>query len=151
MGDAPDQKIAEFLLCELEKAEENSLIVLPEYSNAGGISDPESEKKAMPRVKAMLEKAASVAKEKSAYVAINVLENRDGHIKNSTYLFNKKGEIGFVYDKVQLNYLERVGIKQGNFVQILARLNSHKTEVGSKNIIQNSVIVRDISIIKTSL
>lgn len=57
----------------------------------------------------------------------------------------------FVYDKVQLNYLERVGIKQGNFVQILARLNSHKTEVGSKNIIQNSVIVRDISIIKTSL
>lgn len=55
----------------------------------------------------------------------------------------------FVYDKVQLSYLERVGIKQGNFVQILARLNSHKTEIGSKNIIQNNVIVRDISVIKT--
>lgn len=55
----------------------------------------------------------------------------------------------FVYDKVQLAYLERVGIKQGNFVQLLARLNSHKTEVGNKNIIQNSVIVRDISVIKT--
>lgn len=55
----------------------------------------------------------------------------------------------FVYDKVQLAYLERVGIKQGNFVQLIARLNSHKTEVGNKNIIQNSVIVRDISVIKT--
>lgn len=55
----------------------------------------------------------------------------------------------FVYDKSLLNYLERVGIKQGNFAQVLARLNSHKTEVGGKNIIQNSVIARDISIIKT--
>lgn len=55
----------------------------------------------------------------------------------------------FVYDKPLLTYLERVGLKQGNFVQILARLNSHKTEVGNKNIIQNSVIARDISVIKT--
>ena len=55
----------------------------------------------------------------------------------------------FVYDKPMLAYLERVGLKQGNFVQVLARLNSHKTEVGNKNIIQNSVIVRDISVIKT--
>ena len=56
----------------------------------------------------------------------------------------------FVYDKAQLEYLERVGLKQGNRVQILARLNSHKTEIGSKNIIQNSVITRDISVIKTN-
>ncbi len=38
MGENPDEKIAEFLIRELWKAEKDSLIVLPEYSNAGGIS-----------------------------------------------------------------------------------------------------------------
>lgn len=42
-GDNPDGKIANFLLGELKKAPTGSLIVLPEYSNAGGISDIESE------------------------------------------------------------------------------------------------------------
>lgn len=89
VGDNPDEKIAEFLIKELEKAEKDSLIILPEYSNAGGVSDVESEKAAMPRAKVMLKKAAAVAKEKSAYVAINVLEERNGDMKNSTYLFDK--------------------------------------------------------------
>lgn len=93
MGEEPDEKIAIFLIGELEKAEENSLILLPEYSNAGGISDAESEKAAMPRAKSMLKKASLVAKEKSAYVAINVLEERNSKIKNSTYLFDKNGNI----------------------------------------------------------
>ena len=84
MGDNPDEKIADFLINETKKVGENGLIVLPEYSNAGGISDAESEKAAMPRAKAMLKKAGEIAKEKSAYVAINVLEQRDGKIKNST-------------------------------------------------------------------
>ena len=101
-GEKPDERIAEFLLNELEKAEENSLTVLPEYSNAGGVSDIESEKKAMPRAKEMLEKASKIAKEKSAYIAINVLEERDGSIKNSTYLFNREGKTAFVYDKIHL-------------------------------------------------
>ena len=90
IGDNPDEKIADFLMNELQKAEKGSLIVLPEYSNAGGISDIESEKAALPRANKMLEMAATVAKEKSAYVAINVLEDRSGEIKNSTYLFDKK-------------------------------------------------------------
>ena len=101
-GEKPDERIAEFLLNELEKAEENSLTVLPEYSNAGGVSDIESEKKAMPRAKEMLKKASKIAKEKSAYIAINVLEERDGSIKNSTYLFNREGKTAFVYDKIHL-------------------------------------------------
>ena len=45
-GDNPDEKIANFLIEELEKAEKDCLIVLPEYSNAGGLSDEEREKKA---------------------------------------------------------------------------------------------------------
>ena len=101
-GEKPDERIAEFLLNELEKAEENSLTVLPEYSNAGGVSDIESEKKAMPRAKEMLKKASKIPKEKSAYIAINVLEERDGSIKNSTYLFNREGKTAFVYDKIHL-------------------------------------------------
>lgn len=102
MGENPDEKIANFLLDELKKAEKDSLIVLPEYSNAGGISDIESEKKAMPRAKMMLEKAISIAKENGAYVAINLLEERDQKIYNSTYLIDKNGNIAFVYDKIHL-------------------------------------------------
>ena len=34
VGDNPDEKIADFLINELQKAEKDSLIVLPEYSNA---------------------------------------------------------------------------------------------------------------------
>ncbi len=56
-GENPDEKIAEFLLNQLEKTQENWLTVLPEYSNAGGVSDVESEIKAMDRAKMMLEKS----------------------------------------------------------------------------------------------
>ncbi len=101
-GEHPDVKIADFLMEELEVIEENSLAVLPEYSNAGGISDAESERKAMPRAKDMLEKASEIAKRKSSYIAINVLEQRDGEVKNSTYLFDKMGEVAFIYDKIHL-------------------------------------------------
>jgi len=115
MGDNPDEKIAEFLINELEKVEKDSLIVLPEYSNAGGISDIESEIKAMPRAKAMLKSSSAVAKENSAYVAINVLEERDGGIKNSTYLFDKQGDIAFVYDKIHLPPSEiALGVQYGD-------------------------------------
>jgi len=114
MGDKPDEKIANFLINELEKTEKNSLVVLPEYSNAGGVSDAESEIAAMPRAKIMLEKASMVAKEKTAYVAINVLEARDKHIKNSTYLFDKQGKIAFIYDKIHLPPSEiALGIERG--------------------------------------
>ena len=100
---------------ELEKVQKDSLVVLPEYSNAGGISDAKSEKAAMPRAKVMLEKAAFVAKEKSAYVAINVLEERNGKIKNSTYLFDKEGNTAFVYDKIHLPPSEvALGVERGN-------------------------------------
>ncbi len=115
MGDNPDEKIADFLITELQKVEKDSLIVLPEYSNAGGISDIESEKAAMPRAKEMLKNAAAMAKEKFAYVAINVLEDRNGGIRNSTYLFDKKGEISFVYDKIHLPPSEiALGVKYGD-------------------------------------
>ncbi len=101
-GENPDEAIAAFLLTELEKTAPESLIVLPEYSNAGGTSDMERERRAMPRAKEMLCVAARVAKEKGAYVAINVLEERDGKIRNSTYLFGKDGHPAFVYDKIHL-------------------------------------------------
>lgn len=101
-GERPDEKIADFLINELEKIDDGSLAVLPEYSNAGGNSDAESERAAMPRAKEMLKKAAEIAKKKAAVVAINVLEVREGKIKNSTYLFDKTGEIAFIYDKIHL-------------------------------------------------
>lgn len=114
IGDHPDARIADFLIDELQKVPVDSLIVLPEYSNAGGISDAESERKAMPRAKDMLLKAAEVASKKSAYVAINVLEERHGKIKNSTYLFDKTGKVAFVYDKIHLPPSEiLLGVERG--------------------------------------
>lgn len=115
MGEAPDEEIAEFLMNELRKAEPDSLVVLPEYANAGGISDIESEKRAMPRADRMLKEAAQIAKEKGAYVAINVLQERNGNIQNSTYLFDKKGNTAFVYDKIHLPPSEiALGVKYGD-------------------------------------
>ncbi|MBR6765455.1 MAG: carbon-nitrogen hydrolase family protein [Clostridia bacterium] len=115
MGEAPDEKIKDFLYGELDKTEENSIIVLPEYSNAGGLSDKESELRALPRAKEMLKKASDKARERSAYVVINVLEERDSKIKNSTYLFNKNGEIEFIYDKIHLPPSElALGVERGS-------------------------------------
>ncbi len=111
----PDERIAKFLCEELKRVEENSLIVLPEFSNAGGLSDAESVLKALPRAKEMLHKASLIAKEKSAYIAINVLEEREGTIKNSTYLFDKNGDVSFVYDKIHLPPAEvSLGLERGS-------------------------------------
>lgn len=114
-GENPDEKISEFILSELEKVPEGGLIVAPEYSNAGGLSDAENEIKALPRAEIMLKKASEIAERKSAYVAINVLEQRDGKIKNSTYLFDKKGNVSFIYDKQHLPPSEvKLGVSRGN-------------------------------------
>lgn len=115
MGENPNKKIAKFLLEELEKVNKDALIVLPEYSNAGGLNDIESELKAISCAKDMLKQASEIAKEKSAYVAINVLEKRQDEIKNSTYLFDKNGKTAFVYDKIHLPPSEiDLGVKHGD-------------------------------------
>lgn len=114
-GENPDEKIADFLLGQLEIVTPGGLILLPEYSNAGGISDIESELAALPRAKIMLEKTAEIAKIKKAYISINVLERRNEKIKNSTYLFGKNGEILFIYDKQHLPPSEiKLGVEAGN-------------------------------------
>lgn len=101
-GEKPDETIAQFLIDSLSDAPEGGLIVLPEYSNAGGISDPELEIAAMPRAEKMRAAAERAAKQNRAYVAVNVLEVRDGKRRNSTYLYTPSGEVGFVYDKQHL-------------------------------------------------
>ncbi|MBQ7045017.1 MAG: carbon-nitrogen hydrolase family protein [Clostridia bacterium] len=110
----PDQTIADFLLSELKNAD-SDLIVLPEYSNAGGISDKESLLSAIPRAEDMLNQASLTARQKCAFVAINVLQQRGGKIKNSTYLFDKNGDTAFIYDKIHLPPSEvSFGIERGN-------------------------------------
>ena len=37
MGERPDETIAQFLMNEMDQVKEGALIVLPEYSNAGGM------------------------------------------------------------------------------------------------------------------
>lgn len=114
-GEHPDETISKFLLRALEEVPRGGLILAPEYSNAGGLSDAESERRALPRAEMMLEQASAIAKRKEAYVSINVLEERDGEIKNSTYLFDKAGEVAFVYNKQHLPPSElKLGVTAGN-------------------------------------
>lgn len=100
-GEEPDEKIAEFLLREMENAP-GDLVVLPEYSNAGGLSDPEKELAALPRAEKMFREVSRVAKEQKKYIAVNFLEERQEGLRNSTYLFDRKGQVAFVYDKIHL-------------------------------------------------
>lgn len=102
VGEQPDEKNAAYLIEQLEKVTPGELIVLPEYSNAGGLSDPEAERAALPRAKEMLAVASRIAAARKACVSINVLEERQGEIKNSTYLFDTWGQVAFIYDKQHL-------------------------------------------------
>ena len=114
-GEAPDAAIAEFLMGELRGVQPGALIVLPEYSNAGGLSDAERELRALPRAEEMRKTAAEVAKKQGAYVAIHCLEEREGKRKNSKYLFDPRGEIAFVYDKIHLPPSEvALGVEPGS-------------------------------------
>ena len=72
-GQHPDAAIADFLLQEAEKAEPGSLVVLPEYANAGGLSQPEKLLSALPRADQMLKQVEELAARKGIYVSINVL------------------------------------------------------------------------------
>lgn len=115
MGENPDAKVAEFLKAQLKTLAQGGLMVLPEYSNAGGLSDAESELRALPRAKEMLAAASEAAREKAAFVAVNVLEEREGSIRNSTYLFGKDGKAAFVYDKIHLPPSEvQLGVAYGD-------------------------------------
>jgi len=114
-GDRPDETIAGFLMEQVKAAPAGSLIVLPEYANAGGLHDAESELRALPRAEEMLREAAAQAKEKGIYVAINVLQRREEILRNSTWLFGKDGNAAFVYDKVHLPPAEvKLGITRGD-------------------------------------
>lgn len=114
-GDEPDGVIADFLLQEAAKVEAGGLVVLPEYANAGGLSDPERELCALSRAVEMRKRCAEIAAQKRAYVVINVLERREGKLKNSTYLYNKNGEVAFIYDKIHLPPSEvALGVERGD-------------------------------------
>ena len=99
---------------QTQQVEQGGLIVLPEYANAGGLSEKEKEIAALPRAEKMLACCGEIAKARQAYVAINVLQKRGEDIYNSTYLFNKQGEAVFVYDKIHLPPSEiALGVRHG--------------------------------------
>ncbi len=113
-GELPDEKIAEFLKDAMQSAEKGELIVLPEYSNAGGLSDPDAILAAAKRTPQLLAFASEIAKGKSCYIAINVLEAREEKLWNSTYLFDTCGKVAFIYDKIHLPPSEvKLGIAYG--------------------------------------
>ncbi len=113
-GEEPDKKIREFLNSKLEASIKGELIVLPEYSNAGGLSDANKILSAILYANELKEFSSKIAKEKECYVSVNVIEKREEKIYNSTYLFNTKGETSFIYDKIHLPPAEvKLGINYG--------------------------------------
>ena len=114
-GDNPDKKIAEFIIEQMNSASKNSILVLPEYCNAGGLTNKDEELKALGRAQEMKNIASEIAKERNCYLAINVLESREDRIFNSTYLYGKDGKKKFVYDKIHLPPAEiNLGVQYGN-------------------------------------
>jgi len=97
-----DFHIREYVSEQLKNVKEGSLVLFPEYVNAGGPPTRAMLNSAMPTANDLLKACSDTAREKSAMVAINVLEKREGIPRNSTYLFGKKGETVFVYDKQHL-------------------------------------------------
>ncbi len=111
----PDESIRKFITAALDKAPENGIILFPEYSNAGGLSDIDSERRAMAYAGELLAYAAAAAKRKNCIVGINVLEEKLGVAKNRTYLYNKDGTIAFVYDKQHIPPSEiELGVRMGD-------------------------------------
>ena len=111
----PCENVRKYLLDKLSTLEEDEILVLPEYSNAGGTSDPEIEKENFKYADEMKKSCSKKAKEKSAYVSVNVVEERKGVLRNSTYLYGKDGKAVFIYDKVHLPPSEKsLGIERGD-------------------------------------
>lgn len=55
----------------------------------------------------------------------------------------------FCYDKRQLDYLHSVNVRRGQRVSVVGRISSCKGELRGITFMQNNVICRDITIIKT--
>lgn len=114
-GENPAEKNRQYIIEQMKNAPENGIILFPEYSNCGGVSDPEEERKCLPFGEEMLDAASRTAKEKHCIVSVNVLEEKNGKIKNSTYLFGRDGEQVFVYYKQHLPLSEiNLGVEAGN-------------------------------------
>lgn len=111
----PDKSIREFLKSKMDNLEKNEILLLPEYSNAGGLTDKEKELSAVITADEMLSYAKKTAGEKKGYIGINLLRLDGNELKNSTYLIGKDGEVHFVYDKVHIPPVEReLGVVRGN-------------------------------------
>lgn len=115
IGENPAEKNRKYITEQMKNAPENGIMLFPEYSNCGGVSDPEEEKKTLPHAKEILDAASAAAKEKNCIISVNVLEEKDGKIKNSTYLFGRNGQPVFVYYKQHLPVSEiNLGVEAGN-------------------------------------
>ena len=101
-GDEPDKAIRAFIKEQLSACPENGLILFPEYSNAGGLSDPAKEIAAMAYAEEVKTAARAAAAEKHSFVAVNVLEKQAGKVKNTTYLYDRQGNEAFAYHKQHL-------------------------------------------------
>ena len=114
-GEEPDRAIVSFLTGHLSSLTADELMLFPEYANAGGLTDRKKLLAAAARAPELLDAASAAAKRASGYVALNVLERREGVLKNSTYLFGKNGQKIFCYDKEHLPPAEiALGITPGD-------------------------------------
>ena len=122
----PDKEILSFLFSELERIPENSIVLLPEYTNACGLSGKDRILSAIKRTDKILASVSNTAKQKHSYLAVNALEYVNEKLQNHTILYSPAGERIFTYQKRYLPPLEKeLGIQAASSDSPEQRVFSH--------------------------
>lgn len=77
-----------------------------------------------------------------------VINSYNKELKDKTEQRNETYIRIMAFDNRIVEYMQRVNAKQGNRVNVVARLNSHKSEYKGVAIVQNDVVARDVTVIK---
>ena len=97
----------EFIFRELER-NPCELVVLPEYANVPGMSDPaEMLARAGAGAETLRTRGAAAARRRRGAVAVNVLQRLAARPVNVTWLFDDRGETVGSYIKTHLSAFER--------------------------------------------
>ena len=111
-----------YVFDKLDKLEKSTdLVVLPESINVAGLSLKSEDWEFIQRnADEFLEKISYYAAIKNTYISACVIRTENKKIKNSTLLYDRKGNLVNVYEKVHLTANERkvLGIENGDSISV---------------------------------
>lgn len=99
-------------MLEILDGASGDLVVLPEYANVPGLTDPDALLRvAESGAENFLGRVAEAARRRRGAVAVNVLQRLAGGISNVTWLFDARGEAAGRYIKTHLSPFERDALR----------------------------------------